>query len=525
MLEENNYPNYEGENLDHMRLANEKLESAGLNTAKKKKSRRPMGAKTKSAVNGIIFGVCASLVFCSVTAIGNRTFLKPQTANATYDTASEVESKKEIPTSDTADRTDSSAATAVPTANQTESHLSVSQIAQNAMPAVVSITTKGVEEVRSMFGTRQYESQGAGSGIIIGQNETELFIATNKHVVSGAQEVSVCFDDSNENAVVTAQVKGADASNDLAILSVSMEDISAEIRAQIKVIAIGDSKELKVGDQVVAIGNALGYGQSVTTGIVSALDREVDIDQYTSKLIQTDAAINPGNSGGALLNMKGELIGINSAKYASETVEGMGYAIPIDTAKPILDNLISRETRQLASDQEAGYLGVSCQDVSQEAVQYYDMPKGVYIAEVEEAGAAQKAGIRKGDIITKFDGLSVTSSQELRDTIAYYKQGETVEVVLMRANNGEYQEQTVSVTLAKSEAMEKQKQQEAAKQLDPKDGLKLPYDMTEPNNDENSASDEESSLQDETQDSAGDNAQMPEQVQRWFEQFFQNGGF
>ena len=235
---------------------------------------------------------------------------------------------------------------------------------------------------------------------------------------------------------------------------------------------------IQVGDQVVAIGNALGYGQSVTTGIVSALDREVTIDNVTSKLIQTDAAINPGNSGGALLNMKGELIGINSAKYASAEVEGMGYAIPVATAQPILDNLMTRETRDVVSEDEAGYLGVSVQDVSEEASSYYGIPSGAYLAAVEENGAAAKPGIKQGDIITKFDGLSISSASELKSTIAYYKEGETVDVTYMRANNGEYEEHTVSVTLAKSEAAAKQNAQQKnstdSQSGNPKDGLTVP---------------------------------------------------
>ena len=430
--------------------------SGKKNRSRKKREKGAGNGRLKSAVNGIVFGACAALVFCGIVAVGNRTFLKPETTSASSvaETGSETVRIGNTQTQDSQ--------TSLPQASATSGSgtgaLSISQIVDNCMPSVVSITTKGIEEVRSMFGTQQYESQGAGSGIIIGQNDTELLIATNNHVVSGAEEVSVCFNDASEDAVVSAKVKGTDASNDLAIVAVTLADVDQEQLDQIKIATIGDSDSLAVGDQVVAIGNALGYGQSVTTGIVSALDREVNIENYTSKLIQTDAAINPGNSGGALLNMKGELVGINSAKFASEQVEGMGYAIPIATAKPILENLMNRETRELADEADAGFLGVSCQDVSEEAAKYYGMPTGAYIASVEDGSAAAAAGIQKGDIITKFDGLAIGSSSELRSTIAYYKQGEAVEVVYMRSNNGEYQENTTSVTLAKSEAIEKQKQ-------------------------------------------------------------------
>ena len=318
------------------------------------------------------------------------------------------------------------------------------------MPSIVSITNKGVEEVQSMFGTRQYEATSAGSGIIIGQNDTELLIATNNHVVANANEISVCFGD-DENKVVEAKVKGTDAENDLGIIAVQLSDLSDEIKSSISIAKIGNSSDVKVGDQVVAIGNALGYGQSVTTGIVSAQDREVTIDGMTAKLIQTDAAINPGNSGGALLNMKGELIGINSSKFASTVVEGMGYAIPINTAEPILENLMNRETRDIVGTEEQGYLGISCQNVSQDISEMYNIPQGVYVLEIQDNGAAANAGIKKGDIITQFDGMSVTDYDDLKSTLQYYKAGETVDVVIQRAKeDGGYEEQTVSVTLTQT---------------------------------------------------------------------------
>ncbi|WP_253293523.1 S1C family serine protease [Kineothrix sp. MSJ-39] len=478
---------------------------------KHKKEKKPGKGTGRSALNGLVFGLCAALIFCGVVAVGNRTFLKPAqqetVASATADTEETTEAAADKSQTDIPNTTTGTAQTV----SQAGTGYSVSDIAKNCMPSIVAITTKGIEEVRSMFGTQQRESEGAGSGIIVGKNDTELLIATNNHVVSGAEEVSVCFDDS-EDSVVAAKVKGTDSSNDLAIVSVALSDISDDILSNIKIATIGDSSSVQVGDQVVAIGNALGYGQSVTTGIVSALDREVTIDNVTSKLIQTDAAINPGNSGGALLNMKGELIGINSAKYASAEVEGMGYAIPVATAQPILDNLMTRETREVVSEDEAGYLGVSVQDVSEEASSYYGIPSGAYLAAVEENGAAAKAGIKQGDIITKFDGLSISSASELKSTIAYYKEGETVDVVYMRANNGEYEEHTVSVTLAKSEAAAKQNAQQKnstdsqnSQSGNPKDGLTVP----DPN-------------ADESEDQQQDESQYYGKMQDFFDQFFGN---
>lgn len=461
----------QSQDIAHMQLA--EPENVQTTAASSEKKRRVAEGVGKSAVNGIVFGLCAALVICIVLIIGNKTFLKTdssQTEEPTSETwvpSTDTESEVEDDDADVEEaQTEVESVKPQQTALNMTGDLSVKDIAKQCMPSVVSITTVGVEDVRSWFGTQKYKSQGAGSGIIIGQNDSELLVATNNHVVSGAEEVSVCFDDDSEDAVISAKVKGTDPSNDLAIVAVLKEDISDEIMGKIKVAKLGDSDSLSIGEQVVAIGNALGYGQSVTTGIISALDRSVDIESYSAKLIQTDAAINPGNSGGALLNMRGELIGINSAKFASEEVEGMGYAIPIATAQPILDNLMNRETRELVDEKEAGFLGVSVQDVSKEASELYDIPKGAYVGSVEEGGGAAKAGIKKGDIITKFDGLAVSDSSSLRSNIAYYKAGETVDVVIMRANNGVYEEQTVSVTLAKSKNIEQQKKQGNEEQKD-----------------------------------------------------------
>ncbi len=410
---------------------------------KKKKTKEKKDRKwLKNIGGGIVFGLCAGAVFLAVAYTGQKTLLKEET-------------KKEV----VLEKTDTMQAAPVSDVTEEKSSNTIAQIAQNCMPSVVAITTKSIDEVSSFFGRQQYESEGAGSGIIVGKNDTELLIATNNHVVSGATEVSVCFNDS-EDAVVTAKVKGSEAAKDLAVVSIPLDTISDDILAGIKVATIGDSSKLQVGDQVIAIGNALGYGQSVTTGIVSAIDREVSIDDLDVKLIQTDAAINPGNSGGALLNMRGELIGINSAKFASELVEGMGYAIPITTAEPILDNLMNRETRELAGD-EAGYLGVTVMDVSDEAVDLYEIPKGAYVSGTMENAAAAQAGIKKGDILVKFDGITISSASDLTGTIAYYKKGEQVEVVYMRADNGAYKETTVTVTLSdKKQMSESQNTQE-----------------------------------------------------------------
>lgn len=332
----------------------------------------------------------------------------------------------------------------------------VTDVAQAVMPAVVSITNKSVQEVQDMFGmygiygygsgrTYTYENESAGSGIIIGENDDELLICTNNHVVEGATEITVGFVD---NEVYEAVVKGTDASNDLAVVAVSLEDISDDTMSQIKVAQIGDSDQLLVGQQVVAIGNALGYGQSVTTGIVSALDRMIDLDGYSAALIQTDAAINPGNSGGALLDMNGNVIGINSAKAASSGVEGMGYAIPISYAKPILEDLMNKKTRtETVEEEDSAFIGISGESVSDEMSQIYGIPKGIFLTDVQSGSPADDAGLQKGDVIVKFDGSSVGSMSELRDMLAYYAAGEEVPVTVSYQKDGEYVEEKVTLTL------------------------------------------------------------------------------
>lgn len=322
----------------------------------------------------------------------------------------------------------------------------VAQIAEQCKSSVVAITNQSVQEVQTMFGTMQQQSTGSGSGVIIGKNDTELLIATNNHVVSGAESLTVCFND-DKDAVFDAKIKGTDADNDLAVIAIKLSDISEDVLNSISVATLGDSTQMEVGDQVVAIGNALGFGQSVTSGVISALDREVTIDDTTATLMQTDAAINPGNSGGALFNMKGEVIGINSAKYASDQVEGMGFAIPMAKAQGIIENLMNQETRdKLTSDY--GFLNITGQDVSSDVAEMYGIPEGVYVSGTTDGGAAANAGIQKGDIITKLGNTTITSSSQLKEELQYYKAGETVEITLQRnTDNKGYQEQTVKVTL------------------------------------------------------------------------------
>lgn len=336
--------------------------------------------------------------------------------------------------------------------------IDVSDIAESCMPSVVSITNKGVQEIRSWFGTYQQETNGSGSGIIIGENDTELLIVTNYHVVSASTELSVCFsfeEELEEKNVVSAKIKGYDSQKDLAVISVKLSDIPEDTKSQIKIATIGDSSELKIGEQVVAIGNALGYGQSVTNGIVSALNREVSVqgtngEVITNKLIQTDAAINPGNSGGALLNMRGEVVGINSVKYSSEEVEGMGYAIPISDVESIIGDLMNKETRDKVDEDEVGYLGISCIGVTSEVAKVYDLPEGVYVKSVVKGSAAENAGLKAGDVIVKLDGSTVASDTELVEALSYYKAGETIDIVVKTRESG-YEEQTFSVTLGKKQ--------------------------------------------------------------------------
>ena len=323
----------------------------------------------------------------------------------------------------------------------------VSDIVENTLPSIVSITNMSVQEVQNFFGgISQQESESAGSGIIISQNDSELLVVTNNHVVEGSDTLTVTFNDGNS---VEAQIKGTDSARDLAVVAVPLDKISDDTMNAIKVATLGDSDSLKVGEPAIAIGNALGYGQSVTTGIVSATGRT--IDGFDGEYIQTDAAINPGNSGGALLNANGEVIGINSAKINSSAVEGMGFAIPISDASDVIQNLMNKETRSKVSDEERGYLGIKEYDVSEEGAQMYNMPTGVYVKEVMSGGGAEKAGLTKGSIITGFEGSSISSMSSLQEQLQYYKAGEEVTLtVQIPDKNGEYTEKDIKVTLGKN---------------------------------------------------------------------------
>lgn len=426
----------------------------------------------------VVFGLVASAVFQGTNYVGSK--LNPQEKKSV-----QVQSTQTISQNKSTDSEES-------VSGSTEGTSSVSQVAKNAMPSIVSIVGVSVQEIPQIyqyFGYgQQQETQSSGSGIIVGQNDTELLIATNNHVVSGTNSLTVCFTNQDGSAVtgngdvektsaegesgstnqegqdsslddvqsgaVSAQIKGTDADNDLAVISVKLEDIPEDVLSEIKVATIGDSDSLQMGEQVVAIGNALGYGQSVTSGYVSALNRQVSSDDTDGTFIQTDAAINPGNSGGALLNMKGELIGINSAKIASDEVEGMGFAIPISKAEPILDEMMNQETRYKVEDEDkAAYIGITCENVTSDVNQMYGIPQGVYVDTVVEGGPAEEAGIKKGDVITKIDGTAIDAYKDLVDRLEYYEAGETVELEVYRAQDGEYNAQKISVTLgAKKDA-------------------------------------------------------------------------
>ena len=343
----------------------------------------------------------------------------------------------------------------------------VKEIAQNAMPSIVAITNQSKETIQFWGQEYEQDSESTGSGIIVGKSDTELLIATNNHVVQNADQLTVLFSadtENDEDKMVTAQVKGTDSSLDLAVIAVKLDDIPQDVMEQIKVIEIGDSDEVNVGDWSIAIGNALGYGQSVTFGIISALNREVilptDNGEITQNMIQTDAAINFGNSGGALLDENGCLIGINSAKASSTGVEGMGYAIPINTAKSVIEDLMNQTTRTKADADKAGALGVRVTNVSEEARQMYNIPAGAYVYEVTDGSAAAEAGIKQGDIITKLDKTTISSMSELLDRIQYYEAGESVDVTIKRSGDNGYQEQVVTVTLQAKDTTDSSSQDE-----------------------------------------------------------------
>lgn len=401
----------------------------------RKKSSSGFGKKAGISVAlAVIFGLVAGAVFQGVNYIGNKYFPTSSTSKVELSQTGQGGSTEE----------------AEPVSNVNGTYGSVAAVVQDTKPSVVAITCVSVQQVQDwMFGGNyQQEVSSAGSGIIVGKNEDELLIATNEHVIDGASEITVTFID---NESVAATVKGTDE-NDLAVVAVKISDIKEETLNQIKVAAIGDSEALKEGEQVVAIGNALGQGTAVAAGYVSALNQTITFDNVEHDVIQLDIAINHGNSGGALFNMRGELVGINEAKgvvsSTGEAADGMGYAIPINEAEPILNNLMNRQTRDKTSEEEQGFLGVSGINVSSDASSMYNLPVGVYVNSVTEEGPAEAAGIQAGDIIKSFDGQKVSDFAELQKLLTYYKAGETVEVVISRADDGNYEEQTLEVTLA-----------------------------------------------------------------------------
>lgn len=429
-----------------------------------------------------------------------------------------------------ADASDSKSDTGKDTGSTAKGNLDVSEIASEALPSIVSITTKSVQEVQNYFGMygmygyapqqQEQEVEGSGSGIIVGKNDDELLIATNYHVVEGADTLSVAFTDGN---AVEASVKGFDEERDLAVVSVSLDDIKDDTMDAISIAKIGSSDDLKVGEQVIAIGNALGYGQSVTTGIVSAKNRRMDSDNNTVtdgsddssdgvNLIQTDAAINPGNSGGALLNMEGEVVGINSAKLASTEVEGMGYAIAISDVTDILQNLMNETSRDKLDDSEHGVLGIEGSSVSSEAVQMYGIPAGVFVKKVTEGGAADKAGLKANSVITEFNGKTVSSIDQLMEYLSYYEPDEEVELTVQVPHGTSYKEETVKVTLDENTDADDSDDND-------KDSKKSKKDSKKSSKDADEDVDEDTDSEDSMDSDDTEESENP------FIQYFENQGF
>ena len=429
-----------------------------------------------------------------------------------------------------ADASDSKSDTGKDTGSTAKGSLDVSEIVSEALPSIVSITTKSVQEVQNYFGMygmygyapqqQEQEVEGSGSGIIVGKNDDELLIATNYHVVEGADTLSVAFTDGN---AVEASVKGFDEERDLAVVSVSLDDVEDDTMDAVSIANIGSSDDLKVGEQVVAIGNALGYGQSVTTGIVSAKNRRMDSDNNTVtdgsddssdgvNLIQTDAAINPGNSGGALLNMEGEVVGINSAKLASTEVEGMGYAIAISDVTDILQNLMNETSRDKLDDSEHGVLGIKGSSVSSEAVQMYGIPAGVFVKKVTEGGAADKAGLKANSVITEFNGKTVSSIDQLIEYLSYYEPDEEVELTVQVPHGTSYKEETVKVTLDENTDADDSDDND-------KDSKKSKKDSKKSSKDADEDVDEDTDSEDSMDSDDTEESENP------FVQYFENQGF
>lgn len=405
--------------------------------------RRPVKKKHKgvAAVAGVVglavlFGVVSSAVFLASNIAGSRLLGLDGASDISPTSSDQIKSGTSLSRSSSVVTSD------------------VSDVVEQVMPSIVSITSMSVEEVQSFFGgTWQKKSEGAGTGIIIGENDSELLIVTNNHVVENSDALTVTF---NDETSVAADIKGSDAAYDVAVIAVPMESLSSDTLGSLTVATLGDSTRLKVGEPAIAIGNALGYGQSVTTGVISALDRSVAAaDSRTGEtkgssvdLIQTDAAINEGNSGGALVNINGEVVGINSSKLIGDSVEGIGYAIPISDVSGLIQGLMDQETKAKVDEEDRGLLGIAGISVSDAFSQQIDLPAGVYVTEVTPGGGADKAGVTKGAIITGINGSPVDSMDALQEQLQYYAKGETVELTLqIPQTNGKYEEQIVDVTL------------------------------------------------------------------------------
>ena len=405
--------------------------------AKKEKKKHGMASKIAGiTAAALLFGTVSGGTMVGINMISDS-FRKTE-----YPQVSQSETLAENNQNQAGDSTEASGNAQASVALATD----VSSIVEKAMPSVVAINNTMLYQGSTWFGqTQTYEVPSSGSGIIVGQNDEELLIVTNNHVVADSSTLSVTFID---DTAVNAAIKGTDAESDLAVIAVPLKDIPEGTLSQITIATLGDSDDLKVGQGVIAIGNALGYGQSVTVGYVSALNREVRTENdVTRNLLQTDAAINPGNSGGALLNMKGEVIGINAAKYSSTEVEGMGYAIPISKAQDIINNLMTKKTRNEVAADKAGYLGIQGQNIDEEMAKMFDMPTGIFVYKIIEGGAASKTDLREKDIIVKFDDQTVKTMANLQDMLKYYEEGETVDLTVKSLENGTYVERTVTVTL------------------------------------------------------------------------------
>lgn len=406
-------------------------------TPKKKKEHKKMPKAVAVTGLALMFGVVSSATFLTTNYVGTKVLKLGTTQKSTSTTST-------------------SAVTSNASLTKTSSVVTsdVSSVVENVMPSIVSITNMSVQEVQNFFGgTSKQESESAGTGIIISQNDSELLVVTNNHVVAGSNTLTVTFADGNS---VEANIKGTDSEYDVAVVAVPLDSISEDTKKAISVATLGDSTELKVGEPAIAIGNALGYGQSVTTGVISALNRSVsETDQTTGettessvKLIQTDAAINPGNSGGALVNASGEVIGINSSKLVGDSVEGVGYAIPISDVSDLIENLMNQETKTKVAEADQGAIGIKGMSVSTEYSQQLNMPEGVYVSEVTKGGGAEKAVMTRGCIITGINGTTVSSMDDLQEQLQYYAKGDEVELTIqVPQSNGEYQEQSVNVTL------------------------------------------------------------------------------